>query len=389
MDLYIIVYLLSNIFLAHIINKFMYLFYEKCRVNKYIEFCIYSAYFILITVIFLILGNPISNLIFNILYILILTSLYDYINFRKSIIVTFVIYLILCCIELSVLAMINFNKSFGLYLSYKHKNIMVMVINSIICIIISFVIYLKKYSFKKIDLIISNKYFIFFIVVPIISIILLIINFLTSVNILGIIIVNLITLFLNIIILRYCDLTLKNIYKKIFSKVLNDRISNYKKEIQNFHYKSDFKSYINSNNYIVNEILNSKINDLDNEVRLRFDVLIGEKLNINLNDLLIIIGNLMDNAISGVNSTLKNKDKYLDIKIKYVKGTVIFNIKNSFNENTLDKRKRLFNKKGKFNNYGLGLLSVKEIVEKYKGIINIKFNRNHFETYILIYDIKV
>lgn len=389
MGLYVLVYLLSNVFLTYIINKFMYLFYEKCRVNKYIEFCIYSAYFILITVIFLILGNPISNLIFNILYILILTSLYDYINFRKSIIVTFVIYLILCCIELSVLAMINFNKSFGLYLSYKHKNIMVMVINSIICIIISFVIYLKKYSFKKIDLIISNKYFIFFIVVPIISIILLIINFLTSVNILGIIIVNLITLFLNIIILRYCDLTLKNIYKKIFSKVLNDRISNYKKEIQNFHYKSDFKSYINSNNYIVNEILNSKINDLDNEVRLRFDVLIGEKLNINLNDLLIIIGNLMDNAISGVNSTLKNKDKYLDIKIKYVKGTVIFNIKNSFNENTLDKRKRLFNKKGKFNNYGLGLLSVKEIVEKYKGIINIKFNRNHFETYILIYDIKV
>ena len=97
----------------------------------------------------------------------------------------------------------------------------------------------------------------------------------------------------------------------------------------------------------------------------------------------------MDNAISGVKSTLKNNDKYINIKIKYIKGTVIVNIKNSFNENTVFKSKKIFNKNREFNNYGLGLLSVKEIVEKYKGVLEVKFNKNNFETYVLIYDIKV
>ena len=97
----------------------------------------------------------------------------------------------------------------------------------------------------------------------------------------------------------------------------------------------------------------------------------------------------MDNAISGVKSTFKNKDKYIDIKIKYLKGTVIINIKNSFNEKILVKNKGLFNRKGKFEDYGLGLLSVKNIIEKYNGVLDVKFNKNKFETYILIYDIKV
>lgn len=369
----------------------MYLFYEKCRVNKYIEFCVYSAYFILITFIFLFFEIPIMIITFNIVSIFLFTLIYDYINFKKSIVVTFIIYLILFLIELSVISLTNFNQ-LVLHEPYKYRDIVGFIVMYVIIYIILYCFtYVKKSDFKKLELVFSSKYFLLFLSIPLISIFVIIVTFIYARYIYLIILVNASILFLNIIIFKYCDLILNNLYEKVFDKFLKDKINTYKKEIQNFERKIQIKRYINSNNDFIDGILNSKISSLDNEndIKLKFDILIEKNLNVSSNDLLIIIGNLMDNAISGVRSTLKNKDKYIDLKIKYLKGTIIINIKNSFNENTLIKNRGLFNKKGKFEGYGLGLLSVKDVVEKYNGVLDIKFNKNNFETYILMYDIKV
>ena len=321
----------------------MYLFYEKCRVNKYIEFCIYSLYFVLITLVFLNFGNPVITISFNICSIFVFTLMYDYISLKKSMVVTFIIYLILCLIDLSVISIINFNLRFNINI-------------------------LNGYT----------------------SMLTVLINFTINNNIFYIIILNVCVLFFNIVIFKYYNLIFRNIYEKIFDKIFNYKVNTYKKEIQTFEHKCYFKKYINSNNYIVDGILNSKIHDLDEETKLNFNIFMKEDLKINLDDLLIIIGNLMDNVISGVNSTSQDREKYVDISIIYVKGTIIFNIKNSFNGTMLKKKEgRLFCKKEKFDSYGLGLLIVKEIVEKYKGILEIKFNKNNFQTYVLLYDIKV
>lgn len=383
------IYILSNIFLANIINRFMYLFYEKCRVNKYIEFCIYSAYFVLITFIFLFFGNLVITISFNILSIFIFTLLYDHVNFRKSSVVTFLTYLILFAIEISVLTLTNFNRN-NLYMPYKYRNILGFLSMYIIAYtVFYFLFYMKKFYLKKLDLIFSRNFFGVFIFIPIISVVIIFTIFLLNNNILFIIILNLFVLFVNVFIFKYCDIILMDLYEKIFDKILKDKVNGYKKEINIFKNGDDFKKYIISNNDFIDGILNSKISSLNNEndIKFKIDILIEKNLNISSNDLLIIIGNLMDNAISGVKSTLKNKDKYIDVKIKYLKGTVIINIKNSFND--LVNNKGLFNKKGKFEGYGLGLLSVKDVVEKYNGILDIKFNKNNFEAYILMYDIKV
>lgn len=383
MDLYILVYLLSNIFLTYIINKFMYLFYEKCRVNKYIEFCIYSLYFVLITLVFLNFGNPVITVSFNILCIFFFTLMYDYFNFRKSIVVTFVAYLILFSVEVTVLILTNFNKH-DLYTPYEYKNI-IGFISMYVIIYIVFYVLIHIRNFKKIYLIFLSKYFLLFLIIPVTSIILIIVRFLINVDIYSMVVFNLSILFLNIFIFKYCDFVLSSIYEKKFNKILNSRLSNYKRELFIFEKEINLKKYVNSSNCIIDGILNSKISHVDNEVKLNFNILVNEDLKINLDDLLIILGNLIDNAISGVNSTLKNKDKYIDIKIKYTKGTIIFNIKNSFNQDTLNKNNNLFNKKGEFKNYGVGLLTVKEVVGKYKGVLEVKFNKNNFETYVLIY----
>ena len=388
MDLYILVYLLSNIFLAHIINKFMYLFYEKCRVNKYIEFCIYSLYFVLITLVFLNFGNPVITVSFNILCIFLFTLTYDCINLNKSIAVAFIIYLILFSVEASVVILINFNRFYDVNLD-NYRNMISLIINSVIYVVVYNFMYIKKINFRKMDIIFLNRYCSFFIFFPFISICLIIIGSIFLNNIYLIIILNLVLLFLNIFTFKYCNF-IYGMYKSFLDKFLNDKLKNYKREVEIFGDGIDFKKYINSNNYVINSMLNFKINNIYEEVKLTFDVSIEENLRINLNDLIIIIGNLMDNAISGVKSTLKNEEKYINVKIKYVKGTIILNIKNSFNETKLMKKgAKIFNKKRKFHNYGLGLLSVKEIVDKYKGVLEIKFSKSNFETYVLLYDVKV
>lgn len=368
----------------------MYLFYEKCRVNKYIEFCIYSAYFILMTFVFLYFGNAVVTISFNICSIFVFTLMYDYISLKKSMVVTFIIYLILCLIDLSVISIINFNLRFNINILNGYTSMLTVLINSILYLIVSFFTYVKKYNLKKIDLIFNNKYYVFFSFILLLSIGFILINFTINNNIFYIIILNVCVLFFNIVIFKYYNLIFRNIYEKIFDKIFNYKVNTYKKEIQTFEHKCYFKKYINSNNYIVDGILNSKIHDLDEETKLNFNIFMKEDLKINLDDLLIIIGNLMDNVISGVNSTSQDREKYVDISIIYVKGTIIFNIKNSFNGTMLKKKEgRLFCKKEKFDSYGLGLLIVKEIVEKYKGILEIKFNKNNFQTYVLLYDIKV
>lgn len=361
----------------------MYLFYEKCRVNKYIEFCVYSAYFILITFVFLYFGNAVVTVGFNIISIFFFTLMYDYFNFRKSIVVTFVAYLILFSVEVTVLILTNFNKH-DLYTPYEYKNI-IGFISMYVIIYIVFYVLIHIRNFKKIYLIFLSKYFLLFLIIPVTSIILIIVRFLINVDIYSMVVFNLSILFLNIFIFKYCDFVLSSIYEKKFNKILNSRLSNYKRELFIFEKEINLKKYVNSSNCIIDGILNSKISHVDNEVKLNFNILVNEDLKINLDDLLIILGNLIDNAISGVNSTLKNKDKYIDIKIKYTKGTIIFNIKNSFNQDTLNKNNNLFNKKGEFKNYGVGLLTVKEVVGKYKGVLEVKFNKNNFETYVLIY----
>lgn len=381
MDLYIFIYLLSNVFLTYIINKFMYLFYKECRVNKYIEFCVYSVYFVLVTFIFSYFSNPIITISFNILSIFLFTLMYDYISLKKSIIIVFVTYLILFSVEVTVLILTNFNK-YDLRTPYEYKNVTGFIS---MYVIIYIILYLLQHirNFKKMYLIFSSKYFLLFLIIPIVSIILIIVKFLINIDIYLMVVFNLSILIFNIIIFKYCDCILSSIYENKFSKILNNRIKKYKRELSGFKKGFDFKNYVNSNNSVIDGILNSKINGINDEVKLNFNIFLNKDLNVDLDDLLIILGNLIDNAISGVNSTLKNKDKYIDIKIKYIKGTIIVNVKNSFNVDTLN------NKKGKFKDYGVGLFTVKEIVEKYKGVLEIKFNKNNFETYILMYDIKV
>lgn len=143
---------------------------------------------------------------------------------------------------------------------------------------------------------------------------------------------------------------------------------------------------IYTKNVIVNTILNSKISVAQKKnIKMNISVLIPQKLNIRYSDAGIIIGNLLDNAIEAC-EFLPCNNRWITINMQYKKGKLILKICNSKKEDKVNINKS--NKKNSIE-HGLGLQSVKGVINKYNGTIDFLDYIVSFETSVVLYGIKV
>lgn len=129
--------------------------------------------------------------------------------------------------------------------------------------------------------------------------------------------------------------------------------------------------YLNTGNSTVDIILNSKMNIAQHQgIIFTVNAKITEKPDISDMDLSIILGNLIDNAITAVsNQNIKN----IHIQISQIKGMLIIKIINSFEG---DKIILETQKKNKFL-HGIGLKSINHIVDKYNGSFSLELKNNY------------
>lgn len=143
---------------------------------------------------------------------------------------------------------------------------------------------------------------------------------------------------------------------------------------------------IYTKNVIINTILNSKISIAQKKnIKMNILVIIPAKLNIGYSDAGIIIGNLLDNAIEACEFLTCNY-RWINIDMQYKKGKLIFKICNSKKENKVNVNKS--NKKNS-SEHGLGVKSVKSVINKYNGTIEFSDYIDSFETSVVLYGIKV
>lgn len=143
------------------------------------------------------------------------------------------------------------------------------------------------------------------------------------------------------------------------------------------------KELSNSNNFIVDSILNFKLqelNSVDSDINL--DIQIPSKLNILAYDITIILGNLIDNAITGINQAYVHKK--LSICMHCTKGSLIILIDNSYNGNLNIEGEILKTTKQFSENHGKGLENVKKVVSTYNGEIQINYSKEFFSVAVLI-----
>lgn len=144
------------------------------------------------------------------------------------------------------------------------------------------------------------------------------------------------------------------------------------------------REFSNSGNLPVDSLMNYK-NMIANEknVHINLEIQIPETIPYKSSDICVILGNLLDNAIEATEKS--QEDREIDVCIIYKKGKLKISVKNPLIGKVEKNGEGEFisNKKDK-QNHGIGLSSIKKVVESYDGFIEIKSEDKEFKVNILI-----
>jgi signal transduction histidine kinase len=142
--------------------------------------------------------------------------------------------------------------------------------------------------------------------------------------------------------------------------------------------------YAQSGNIIIDSILNFKLQEaVQHGISISLELNIPEQLYITSYDMSVILGNLLDNAINACSKL--EKDKRLDIKIKYKRGRLITKITNTYNGNLNYSGDNLITSYEDKENHGMGFKNIKSVLDKYNGEMEIEHTENVFTVVLLMY----
>lgn len=141
--------------------------------------------------------------------------------------------------------------------------------------------------------------------------------------------------------------------------------------------------------YSANPVLNSilKVKGAKaKEKGICFEVytLIPQKVSIEIGDMGILFGNLLDNAIEACCKVEQDR-RFITVEIKYQEGKLLLQMKNSKQP---EENPTMETTKANKWKHGRGLRSVRRVAEKYGGNLILHDNGNEFETNLLLMDVK-
>lgn len=151
---------------------------------------------------------------------------------------------------------------------------------------------------------------------------------------------------------------------------------------------SNEKNAINTNNAIVNAILNTKYQEAISK-QIVFVCKVNDLSEINLNDedIVVLLANLLNNAIEACESCVENRV----LKLKFVKEeeNIVLSVKNTYSKPLIYKNNEIVTSKILApEEHGVGIKNIIRVVEKYNGSYVIQHDNIEFFFSILIPIIK-
>lgn len=167
-------------------------------------------------------------------------------------------------------------------------------------------------------------------------------------------------------------------------------LANKEDKIQLLHYIDEMEKhmlnseeYVSSGNQEIDGTLNYLLQTAKRTLKeVDVNVSIPEGLEIHNYMFNAMLGNLLENAIAAAVNTEK---KYLKVHIKIKQSVLYINVENSFEGEVKVKNKKILSTKKDIKNHGIGLESVKKIVDEMKGIIDINWKDEIFCVNIMCY----
>ena len=178
-----------------------------------------------------------------------------------------------------------------------------------------------------------------------------------------------------------------NKHLMILSKLLEtDKNDEAKDYLKNLHLTvSKSANFIWTDNEFVDMILNSKLSEAK---KLGIQIVINaDKINFSNNnyDLCLILGNLLDNAIEAC-SFVEN-EPWIHISILKNNDVINMNISNSLKNIPIEKNGIISTSKENSHSHGLGLMSVRQLVEKNEGVFTYNYDKFKFEANVTLFNI--
>ena len=155
------------------------------------------------------------------------------------------------------------------------------------------------------------------------------------------------------------------------------------------------KNEVNSGNVLLDATLNMKINyAMSKGITAKADIRIPKDWQYDSMDMVIVLGNLLDNAIEACEQLAKDKARKLGIELKYDKGNLFLFLENTYSgsldgtsgiasENQFPKTSKRDKQK-----HGIGMKNIAEVVQKYNGVMRWKGENEVFYTEVLLYGIE-
>ena len=143
------------------------------------------------------------------------------------------------------------------------------------------------------------------------------------------------------------------------------------------------EEHCRSGNKEMDSLLNFLLNKAQEVLgKVSYEINIPKELEIKTFDLNAIIGNLLENAIY---ASQNSEEKYLAIEISYDKGMLFIRIQNSYGGKLEKEEEAFLSTKTDRENHGIGLRSVKRVVDTYQGMMKIEHDSNMFEVRVTLY----
>lgn len=148
---------------------------------------------------------------------------------------------------------------------------------------------------------------------------------------------------------------------------------------------SDFEYFKNTGNQTLDIILGEKIY-ICKKYNIDFEECINiSKLNFMKNiDICAIFSNAIDNAIEACKNIDKYNKKIIEVKVTYINGFSILKFTNTKNNEIKFIDNRIRTTKDDKKIHGIGLASIKHIVNKYEGEVIVNYSEEEFVLKIMI-----
>lgn len=132
---------------------------------------------------------------------------------------------------------------------------------------------------------------------------------------------------------------------------------------------------------IINYKLQSAVND---HIKVQTEVVVPMDLEIDISDIITIIGNLLDNSLYALKQLPEHK-RTLTLKIMYNRERLFIQVSNPYLTKVQYENGEIITAKDDRQNHGFGLKNIEKAVEKYNGFMEINHENMTFTVDILLY----